>query len=140
MGYLIDTNVLSEMRKGTRGNPQLIAWTARVPQREMFLSVLVIGEVRHGIESVRRRDATQAIALETWLAQVSLAFDSRILDVTRYAAEIWGRLSTPDRLPDIDGLIAATALAHNLILVTRNTRDVARTGVQLLNPFDETTS
>ena len=57
MGYLIDTNVLSEMRKGTRGNPQLIAWTTRVPQREMFLSVLVIGEVRYGIESVRRRDA-----------------------------------------------------------------------------------
>jgi len=140
MGYLIDTNVLSEMRKGTRGNPQLIAWTTRVPQREMFLSVLVIGEVRHGIESVRRRDATQASALEEWLSRVSKAFDGRILDVTRDAAEIWGRLSTPDRLAEIDGLIAATALAYNLTLVTRNTRDVARTGVKLLNPFDAPSS
>jgi hypothetical protein len=137
MGYLIDTNVLSEMRKATRSHPALIAWTTRVPQREMFLSVLVIGEIRCGIEGVRRRDAAQAAALETWLSRVSEAFDGRILPVTREIAETWGRLSTPDPVADVDGLLAATAIACNLILVTRNTRDVARTGVRLLNPFEE---
>lgn len=136
MGYLIDTNVLSEMRKGARGNPHLTAWAAHVLQRDMFLSVLVIGEVRCGIEGVRRRDTAQADALEGWLGRVSEAFDSRILPVTRHIAETWGRLSTPDPLAAVDGLLAATAIVHDLILVTRNVNDMARTGVRLLNPFE----
>lgn len=136
MGYLIDTNVLSEMRKGARGNPHLVAWAARAPQREMFLSVLVLGEVRRGIEGVRRRDAAQADALEAWLERVSESFDGHILPVTRDIAEAWGRLATPDPVAEVDGLLAATALVHDLIFVTRNTRDVARTGVRLLNPFE----
>jgi predicted nucleic acid-binding protein len=136
MGYLIDTNVLSEMRKGTRGNPQLVDWTTRAAQRDMFLSVLIVGEVRRGIEGVRRRDAAQADALEAWLGRVSDAFEGRILPVTRPIAETWGRLATPDPIAEIDGLLAATAIVHGLTLVTRNTRDVARTGVRLLNPFE----
>lgn len=135
MGYLIDTNVLSEMRKGARGNPQFVAWTMRVPLREMFLPVLVLGEVRRGIEAVRRRDAAQAAALEAWLARVDESFAGRVLPVTREIAETWGRLSTPDPIAAVDGLIAATALVHGLTLVTRNTRDVARTGVGLIDPL-----
>jgi hypothetical protein len=136
MGYLIDTNVLSEMRKGMRGDPNLVSWTTRAAQREMFLSVLVIGEVRRGIEGVRRRDSAQADALEVWLSRISQAFDGRILPVTRPIAEMWGRLATPDPLPEVDGLLAATAFVHDLTLVTRNVQDVARTGVRLLNPFE----
>jgi len=78
MGFLIDTNVLSEMRKGTRGNPGLIAWTTRVPLREMFLSVLVLGEVRRGIEGLRGRDAIQAVALEAWLDRTYAIFANNI--------------------------------------------------------------
>ena len=136
MGYLIDTNVLSEMRKGTRGNPHLVAWTARALRREMFLSVLVIGEVRRGIEGVRRRDAAQEDALEAWLGRVSESFDGHILPVTRDIAEAWGRLATPAPVAEVDGVLAATAVVHDLTFVTRNTRDVARTGVRLLNPFE----
>jgi toxin FitB len=137
MGYLIDTNVLSEMRKGTRGHPQLVAWTTQVPLREMFVPVIVLGEVRRGIEGVRRRDVTQAEALEAWLARVGESFVDRILPVTREIAERWGRLSTPDPIATADGIIAATALVHDLTLVTRNTRDVTRTGVRLIDPFQQ---
>ncbi len=137
MGYLIDTNVLSEMRKRARANPHVVAWTVQVLPHEMFVSVLVLGEVRRGIEAVRRRDAVQSAALEGWLAQIGEAFDGRILPVTREIAEMWGRLSTPDPIATADGLLAATALVHDLTLVTRNTRDVARTGVRLLDPFQE---
>ena len=106
----------------------------------MFLSVLVVGEIRRGIENLRRKDSAQAQTLETWFDRIIVSFGGRILPVTQEIAETWGRLSVPDRLPTADGLLAATALVHNLILVTRNTRDVARTGVKLLNPFDEATS
>jgi hypothetical protein len=136
MDYLIDTNVLSEWRKGARANSCLVAWMNHVPQMHLFLSVLVIGEVRCGIEGIRPRDATQAAALEVWLARISQTFEGRILPVTQQIAETWGRLSTPDPLSEVDGLLAATAIAHDLTLVTRNTRDVARTGVRLLNPFE----
>jgi hypothetical protein len=103
----------------------------------MFLSVLVVGEIRRGVENVRRKDPTQAQTLDAWCGRVVIAFNGRILPVTQEIAETWGRLSAPDKLPLIDGLLAATAIVHDLILVTRNTRDVARTGVKLLNPFDE---
>jgi predicted nucleic acid-binding protein len=94
------------------------------------------GEIRRGVENLRRKDPVQAQVLDAWLGHV-VSFHGRILPVTQEIAETWGRLSVPDRLPVADGLLAATAIVHNLILVTRNTRDVARTGVTLLNPFDE---
>jgi toxin FitB len=137
MGYLIDTNVLSEMRKSTRGDPGVIAWSLHVPLREMFLSVLVLGEVRRGVEALRGRDPNQANALEAWLLRTNETFAATILPVSREIADCWGRLSVPDRLPEIDGFLAATAIVHGLVLVTRNTRDFTRTGVALFNPFAE---
>jgi hypothetical protein len=137
VGYLIDTNVASELRKAGAAHPHFIAWSTRVDRSTMFLSVLVVGEIRRGIENLRRKDPAQAQVLDTWFGRVVASFDGRILPVTREIAETWGRLSAPDKLPVIDGLLAATAITHNLTLVTRNTRDVARTSVQLLNPFDE---
>jgi toxin FitB len=137
MGFLIDTNVLSEMRKQARANANVLRWAARNRASDLFLSALVIGEVRRGIEAARTRDAVQANSLDTWLATVIASFGPRILPITVEIADAWGRLSVPDRLPEVDGLLAATAIVHNLVLVTRNTRDVARTGVHILNPFDE---
>jgi predicted nucleic acid-binding protein len=140
MGFLIDTNVLSEMRKQARANVNVARWATRNHESELFLSVLVVGEIRRGVEGIRARDPVQATSLDAWLATVVASFGPRILPVTIEIADAWGRLSVPDRLPGVDGLLAATAIVHDLILVTRNTRDVARTGVKLLNPFDEPSS
>ena len=93
-----------------------------------------MGEVRRGIESIRRRDVPSALALELWLATLTDGFADRILPVDRNVAEEWGRLNVPDPVPTVDGLLAATARVHGLTLVTRNTRDVERTGVPLLDP------
>lgn len=134
MTWLLDTNIISELRKGERADPRLRAWFADAVDDTLFTSVLVVGEIRRGIESLRRRDAPSALALELWLAGLTDDFADRILPVDRTVAEEWGRLSVPDPVPTVDGLLAATALVHGLTLVTRNTRDVARTGVPLLDP------
>jgi predicted nucleic acid-binding protein len=133
--YLIDTNVISELRKGARCHAAVTSWLQGVPDGSLYTSVLVIGELRRGIESIRLRDPAAAKALETWLATVIRQHGERILGVDRAVAEEWGRLSVPDPLPVIDGLLAATALVHGLTLVTRNVKDVARTGVSVLDPF-----
>jgi len=135
MGFLIDTNVLSELRKKDRADPGVMAWYTEVDGEQLATSVLVIGEIRNGIERLRRRDAMAATALETWLASVRSILAGRILPVTSEIADQWGRLGVPDALPVVDGLLAATALVHDLTLVTRNERDVERTGVRILNPF-----
>ena len=136
MGLLIDTNVLSELRKKNGPHPNVAAWFASADENDIYLSVLVIGEIRRGIENIRRRDENAARALDTWLRQLEAKYADRVLPVTRDIAERWGRLSSPDPLPVMDGLLAATALVHGHTLVTRNKRDVERTGAAVLNPFD----
>ncbi len=135
MGYLIDTNVLSELQKGNRCHAGVQRWNAATDSKEIFLSVLVIGEIRQGIERLRRRDAIQSERLEHKLLAVETLMAGRILPITQAIAERWGYLNVPDPLPVIDGLLAATALVHDLTFVTRNVRDVERSGVRLLNPF-----
>jgi len=137
MGFLIDTNVLSELRKKQRANPGVQHWFAGVKGESLYLSALVIGEVRNGIERLRRRDPVAAVHLERWLAKVETDMAGRILPVTTPIADRWGRLNAPDPLPVVDSLLAATALEHDLVLVTRNVDDVKRTGVRLLNPFTD---
>jgi toxin FitB len=137
MGYLIDTNVISESQKGNRANAGVREWYDTVEQSELFLSVLVIGELRQGIERLKRRDAVQAARLEERLLAVEVLMAGQILPITQAIADRWGRINSPDKLPVIDGLLAATALEHDLILVTRNVRHVERSGVRLLNPFLE---
>jgi len=134
VSYLLDTNVISEVRKAN-GNADVRAWFASVPGHELYLSVLVVGEIRQGIERLARRDPPQAAALERWLGQLRGRYADRILPVTTAVAEVWGRMNVPDPLPAVDGLLAATASVHGLTLVTRNTADVERTGVKVLNPF-----
>ena len=136
MRFLVDTNVLSELRKGRRCNPGVARWAASQPTETLFTSVLVLGEIRRGVERARRRDADKALVLERWLNAVRLAFEGRILPVDQAVAEEWGRMGVPDPLPVIDGLLAATAKANGLTLATRDTANLDRRGVRVLNPFD----
>jgi predicted nucleic acid-binding protein len=135
MGFLIDTNVLSELRKHARANANVLRWAAQYRHDELFLSTMVLGEIRRGIEVVRARDAAQAASLDDWHDRVVAAFGPRILPVTLEIAEIWGRLSFPNRLPEIDGILAATAVHHGHVIVTRNARDFTHPLVRALNPF-----
>ncbi|MGI0150284.1 MAG: type II toxin-antitoxin system VapC family toxin [Thermoplasmata archaeon] len=137
MSYLIDTNVLSELRKGRRCHPGVARWFASLPDDDIFLSVLTIGEIRRGIESIRRRDRKAAGVLEAWLKRVLAAREDRLLPVDREVAEEWGRVNVPDPIPVLDGLIAATARVHGLTVATRNVKDASRAGVPCVNPFDE---
>lgn len=135
MSYLLDTNVISELRKGERAEPSVSSWFDGLADQEIYLSVLTIGEIRRGVESVRRRDPDSAAALDSWLSRLTEAHRDRILQVDRAIAEEWGRMDVPDPVPVVDGLLAATARIVGLTLVTRNVADVESTGVELLNPF-----
>jgi toxin FitB len=132
--YLLDTNVVSELRR-PRPNDAVLSWFGSVRSADLWLSVLVLGEIRQGIEQLARRDADQAAVREKWLLDLTELFGDRIVPVTADVTDLWGRLNVPDRLPAVDGLLAATALVHGWTLVTRNTADVERTGVRLLDPF-----
>lgn len=136
MSLLLDTNVISELRKGPRAATSVVEWFGGIAEEDIHLSVLVVGELRRGIERVRARDARQAGALETWLRQVVREHAERILPVDSRVAEEWGRLTAMRSGSVIDTLMAATAQVFGLVLVTRNVKDVAWTGVSCLNPFD----
>ena len=135
MKFLLDTNILAELRKGDRANVRVATWFASLDPEAIVLSVLTIGEIRRGIESLRRRDRRAAASLQRWLGRLVRDHGDRILTVDLAVAEEWGRLNVPDPLPVVDGLLAATAKVHQLTLATRNVKDVARTGVPLVNPF-----
>jgi predicted nucleic acid-binding protein len=135
VSYLIDTNIISEVRKGERCDPHVSAWYAVVVDEEIFLSTLVLGEIRKGIELARPRDPDKAAALERWLRQVEAAFDGRVLGIDNAVSDQWGRMSAIRPIPVIDGLLAATAAINGLTLVTRNDRDIAGLGAAVLNPF-----
>ena len=136
MSLLLDTNVVSELRKGERTHPRVRAWFESVAATDLHLSVLVVGELRRGIERVRAKDSKQAVALERWLQRLTREHAERILPVDRRVAEQWGRFAAQRDGSPVDVLMAATAHVHELVLVTRNTRDVAWTGVACINPFE----
>jgi len=135
VSYLIDTNIISEVRKGARCDPHVSAWYASIADEEIFLSALVLGEIRKGVELARPKDAGKAAALERWLREVETAFEGRVLGIDNTVSDHWGRMSAIRPIAVIDGLLAATALTNGLTLVTRNDRDVAGLGVTVLNPF-----
>jgi len=134
MAYLLDTCVLSELRK-PNGNRGVAIWVAGIRPDEAFLSVLTLGEIRRGIELHRAKDARAAGALERWLLGLEAHYAERILPITAAIADRWGRLSLTQPIPVSDGLIAATGLEHRLTVVTRNVVDFERSGVNTLNPF-----
>jgi hypothetical protein len=136
MSYLVDTNVISEVRR-VRGDRRVKDWFSGLPADEIYLSVVTIGELRQGIEGLRRRDAGQAALLDAWLDGLKRIFADRVLKVSSGIAEEWGRLNVSNPLPPMDALLAATAKVRNMTLVTREDRALARTGVSLLNPWTD---
>ena len=135
MSYLLDTNVLSELRRKSP-DPGVVSWFSQRPPATLHLSVLTLGEIRKGIESVG--DEVRRQALLDWLeTDLPTFFTGRILTVDGAVADRWGRLiaAAGRPLPAIDSLLAATAIEHDLVLVTRNAKDFARLPVQLFNPW-----
>ena len=128
--------MVSELRKGDRCDAGVAAWYAGVAEADLFLSVLVTGEIRKGIERVRPRDAGKAAALERWLRKMEQDYGDRILPVDAGVADIWGKTSAIRTIPEIDALLAATAMRFHLTLATRNVSDVDGLGACVLNPFD----
>jgi predicted nucleic acid-binding protein len=135
VAYLLDTNVVSEARKPA-ADANVLSWLASVADGELYLSALVIGEIRQGIERLRRRDPGRAVVFDTWLSALLRDYGDRIIPVTAEVAQEGGRLNVPDPLPVIDGLMAATAKLRGWTFVTRNVADLTRAGVRLLNPFE----
>ena len=136
--YLLDTNIVSELRKakGGKADKNVTTWAENVLPTSLFLSVITILELETGILQVERRDPTQGAMLRAWLdSHVLPAFTGRILAVDTAVAQRCARLHIPDRRADRDALIAATALVHGMTVVTRNVADFEATGVEILNPY-----
>jgi predicted nucleic acid-binding protein len=137
VNYLVDTNVVSELKRGRNAAPTVTAWFAGVPAEQIFTSVVVLGEVRRGIELLGRRDKLQAEMLERWYAAMRRQLGARVLPVDEPVMVTWSRISVPDPLPAYDGLIAATALVHGMTVVTRNTTDFRRVGTTAVDPWSD---
>lgn len=137
--YLLDTNVVSELRKGARANAGVMRFIERIAGEDapVYISVITLGELRRGVELIRHRgDLAQAEALETWLQGLLDDYADQILEFGADEAQVWGRLRVPQPENALDKQIAATALTCGLTLVTRNLRDFAATGAPLHNPFE----
>jgi hypothetical protein len=138
--YLIDTNVISESRKRSKADSGVQAFFTQVAEEDarVFISVVTVGELRRGVELIRHRgDRRQAAQLEKWLDQLLGDYEERVLDITADIAQLWGRLRVPHPENALDKQIAATALIYDLTVVTRNHKDFSKTGVRLLNPFEQ---
>lgn len=134
--YLVDTNVISERRKGAKANAGVKDFWKTVDSESVYLSVQTIGEIRSGIEKISSRgDANQAKILEIWLSSIVQDYSDRILVFDDDCAQVWGKLMASQNQHAIDKQIASIALIHGLDVVTRNVADFAGTGVKLINPF-----
>ena len=141
--FLVDTNVIAELRKGRTGraNSNVITWADGIPAARLFLSVITVLEIEIGVLLVERRDPAQGAVLRSWLdLHVMTAFAGRILPVDTAVVRRCAGLHVPDRRPDRDALIASTALVHGMTVVTRNVSDFAPTGVGIINPWISTES
>ncbi|AXT48433.1 MULTISPECIES: type II toxin-antitoxin system VapC family toxin [Chromobacterium] len=135
--YLVDTNIVSEARKGGKANAGVLAFWRSADADSLYLSAISVGEIRRGIENLKHRgDLKQAGLLEQWLDTITQEFSQRILNFDADCAQVWGKLMSPHPQNAVDKQIAAIALIHDLTIVTRNSGDFAGTGVKLLNPFN----
>jgi predicted nucleic acid-binding protein len=131
--YLVDTNVVSEARRGT---PEAVAWLRSVRSSSIYLSVITLGEIMKGVVMKEKNDPKAARSLAQWLQTLRHDHATRILPVTDEIALEWGRIAALRPRGEADGLIAATAIVHDLILVTRNVADFDETRALLLDPWD----
>lgn len=135
-GFLLDTHVLSEIRKGPeRARREVWEWWLGMENEEIFLSVMTLGEIRKGIDRLRSKDASQTLVLDRWLEEVKRAYRERLIEVNSGIAELSGELQAVRSVPEIDALLAASALEYDLTLVTRNEADFAGLGIRVVNPF-----
>ena len=135
MSYLLDTNVVSETRR-RRPDANVVRWLEGAEVGQLYISALVLGEIRRGIELLRGRDPVQADGYERWLLSVAVQYASRVLPITADIADAWGRLNAPSPLPPADGLMLATARVHGLTFVSRDHAGLLHAGVPVLNPFE----
>jgi len=136
MMFLLDTNVISELRRPDRANKNVLAWASTIPNASFFLSAISILEIELGTLKIARKDAAKAAILRAWIdEQVLPRFADRILAVDTVVAQRCARLHVPDRRAERDAFIAATAMVHGLTVVTRNVADFKSVGVALLNPW-----
>jgi len=138
LSVLVDTNVISELKRGRNAHPAVTAWSAALPPEQIFTSVVVLGEIRRGIKLIARRDRLQADILERWYVDMRQQIGDRVLAVDEAVMMAWSKISVPNMLPAYDGLIAATALVHGMTVATRNTADYSRVGVEVIDPWSET--
>ena len=135
MSFLLDTNILSELRKGSRCAPNVLQWAAKESTQAHYISVLSLGEIRKGIEFLRKKSPEKCAPLENWLEKLHTDYANCTIAITAELSERWGELSSRRTLPVIDSLIAATALEFGLKLATRNTKDFDGLGIPIVNPF-----
>ena len=135
MSYLLDTNVVSELRRGARANAGVVAWFDEQPASAMYLSVISLGEIRQGIVRLLQRDAARAAHLNRWVAGLVQFYEDRLLYIDGTVADEWGRLMSRRSVPVVDALIAATARVHRMTVVTGNARDFSSFEVLVLDPF-----
>jgi toxin FitB len=134
--FLLDTNVLSELRRPERAHPDVVQWASSIPVEQFFISAISLLEIERGALRIARKDAAQAQVLRNWIdEQILVRFEGRILPVDATVALSCAQLHVPDPKPERDAMIAATALVHGLTVVTRNVGDFTATGVRLLNPW-----
>ncbi len=136
-GFLLDTNVLRELRKARRCDAGVRDWIQNAAAEELFVSVMALGEIRRGIEHIHIRDPDQARALEKWLQSLKTEFADRILPVDERVADQWGRLGLQHPAPVLDAFLAATALVYDLTVVSRDEGGFRNAGVPFINPFSE---
>lgn len=137
--YLLDTNIISEIRLAAKGkgNPAVLAWAGKHDERLLYTNIIVLMEIERGILNVEKRDPQQASALNIWLTHtVKVAFEGRILTLDETTASICATLHIPDRAPENDAWIAASAIQHDLTLVTRNSKDFQHPNLRVFNPFE----
>jgi toxin FitB len=132
--YLLDTNILSELRRGLKAEPGLVTWFDDQSAEALFISAVTVGEIRQGIEQIRRKDPGRAGLLDRWLRGLAQYYEDRLLYIDGAIAEEWGRLRARRNVPVIDGLLAATARVHDLALVTKNVRGFRELGVRVVSP------
>ncbi|MFK5921925.1 MAG: type II toxin-antitoxin system VapC family toxin [Verrucomicrobiota bacterium] len=137
--YLLDTNVVSELRKKQHSSPRLRNWFKNVNASSLFLSVVTIAEIQHGIELISKRDKIQAELLIQWKSRLQNSYQNldHLLSLDPDTAQQWGKLQSLRPLPAMDAWLAATAIVHDLTIVTRNEKDFARLPIKLLNPWTD---